>query len=99
MKQPVPSFNLETVEGKMLNYFVQSQEADRTYRDRKHRPYTVTIDINVTELGKQAFKEHKDIHKLVASKMFDVKYEDVTDEQRRIAKTVNFKYMYKAGLI
>lgn len=99
MKQPVPSFNLETVEGKMLNYFVQSQEADRTYRDRKHRPDTVTIDINVTELGKQAVKEHKDIHKLVASKMFDVKYEDVTDEQRRIAKTVNFKYMYKAGLI
>lgn len=91
-----PSFNIETVEGKMLNYYVQSQQAQKSC---KHKRDTETIDINVTELGKQAVKEHKDIHKLVASKMFDVKYEDVTDEQRRIAKTVNFKYMYKAGLV
>lgn len=98
MKESVPSFNLETVEGKMLNYFVQSQEADRVYR--KNMPtQTVTININVTELGKQAVKEHKDIHKLVASKMFDVSYDEVTDEQHRIAKTCNFRYMYKAGLI
>lgn len=94
----IPSFNLETVEGKMLSYYVQSQQADRTYR-KNHKRDTETIDINVTELGKQAVKEHKDIHKLVASKMFDVKYEDVTDEQRRIAKTANFRYMYKAGLL
>lgn len=93
-----PSFNLESVEGKMLNYFVQSQQADRVYRKNQKRD-TETIDINVTELGKQAVKEHKDIHKLVASKMFGVKYEEVTDEQRRIAKTCNFRYMYKAGLI
>lgn len=94
-----PSFNIETVEGKMLNYYVQSQQADRTHYGRKHKRDTETIDINVTELGKQAVKEHKDIHKLVASKMFDVKYEDVTDEQRRIAKTSNFRFMYKAGLL
>lgn len=91
-----PSFNLETVEGKMLNYFVQSQAAEKSCKRKRD---TETIDINVTELGKQAVKEHKDIHKLVASKMFDVKYEDVTDEQRRIAKTCNFRYMYKAGLL
>lgn len=89
-------FDLSKVEGKMLNYFVQQQAAEKSC---KHKRDTETIDINVTELGKQAVKEHKDIHKLVAAKMFDVKYEDVTDEQRRIAKTVNFKYMYKAGLI
>lgn len=90
------SFNLETVEGKMLNYYVQSQAAEKSC---KHKHDTETIDINVTELGEQAVKEHKDIHKLVAAKMFDVKYEDVTDEQRRIAKTANFRYMYKVGLI
>lgn len=91
-----PSFNLETVESKMLNYFVQAQAAEKSCR-RKHD--TETIDINVAELGKQAVKEHKDIHKLVASKMFGVKYEEVTDEQRRIAKTANFRYIYKAGLL
>lgn len=92
----IPSFNLETIEGKMLNYYVQQQAAEKSCK-RKHD--TETININVTELGKQAVKEHKDIHKLVASKMFDVKYEEVTDEQRRIAKTCNFRYMYKAGLL
>lgn len=94
----ISSFNIEAVEGKMLNYYVQSQQADRTYRSHKHKRDTETTDINVIELGKQAVKEHKDIHKLVASKMFGVKYEDVTDEQRRIAKTSNFRFMYKAGL-
>lgn len=92
----IPSFNIETVEGKMLNYYVQSQAAEKPC---KHKRDTETIDINVTELGKQAVKEHKDIHKLVAAKMFGVKYEDVTNEQRLHAKTINFKYMYKAGLI
>lgn len=97
MKQP-PYFNIEANKDMMLNYHIQSQEADRVYR--KNMPTkTEIIYIDVSGLGKQAVKEHKDIHKLVASKMFNVPYEDVTDEQRRIAKTVNFKYMYKAGLI
>lgn len=91
-----PSFNLETAEGKVLNYFVQAQAAAKSC---KHKHDVNTIDINITELGKQAVKEHKDIHRLVASKMFGVKYEEVTDEQRCIAKTNNFRYMYKAGLI
>lgn len=97
MKQP-PYFNIETVEHKMLNYVIQSQQQpDRVYR--KHMPDQTVIDINVSELGKQAVKEHKDIHKLVATKIFGVDYDDVTDEQRRIAKTSNFRFMYKAGLI
>lgn len=89
-------FNLKTVEGKTLSYFVQSQAVEKSCKCKHDAD---TIDINVTELGRQAVKEHKDIHKLVASKMFNVKYEDVTDEQRRIAKTLNFKCIYAAGLI
>lgn len=89
-------FNIEEAEFKMLNYLVQSQAAEKYCR---HKCGTDTININITELSKQAVKEHKDIHKLVASKMFDIKYEAVTEEQRRIAKTVDFEYLYKAGLI
>lgn len=88
----IPLFNLAIIEGKII----QSQQSDRTYR--KHKPKQEIIDIDISELDRQVTKEHKDIHNLVASKMFDVKYEDVTDEQRRIAKTINFKHMYKAGL-
>ena len=99
MTQP-PYFNLETVEHKMLNYVVQSQKSqlpDRVYRS-KQKCNTDIIDINVSELSKQALEEHKDIHKLVASEMFGVKYDEVTDEQRRIAKASNFRFMY-TGLI
>lgn len=92
-----PLFNLEAVEYRMLNYYTQAKEADE--KSCKHKHDTSTIDINIAELAKQAVEEHKDIHKLVASKMFNVKYEDVTDEQRRIAKTVSFKYMYGASSI
>ena len=39
--------------------------------------------------------ENTDIHKLTASRVFNVPYNKVTDEQRRIAKTLNFKELYK----
>ena len=39
--------------------------------------------------------ENTDIHKLTASRIFNVPYNKVTDEQRRIAKTLNFKELYK----
>lgn len=86
-----PPFNLEAVEYKMLNYFTQAQEA--AARSCKHKHDTNTINIDITELSKQAVKEHKDIHKLVASKMFDVNYEDVAAHQRRFAKTVDISYI------
>ena len=31
--------------------------------------------------------------------MFSIKYEAITEEQCCIAKTVDFEYLYKAGLI
>ncbi|HEY4618195.1 MAG TPA: DNA polymerase I [Flavobacterium sp.] len=41
-----------------------------------------------------AFKNHEDIHKSTASKVFDVPLEEVTREQRSHAKTVNFGIIY-----
>ncbi len=42
----------------------------------------------------QAFKKGKDIHTATASELFSVSEEEVTDEQRRVAKTVNFGISY-----
>ena len=81
----------EIDEYKMLNYLVQSQAAEKYC---KHKHGTDAININIAELSKLAVKEHKDIHKLVASKMFDIKYEAVTEEQRHFAKTVDLEYLY-----
>lgn len=42
----------------------------------------------------EAFKSGEDVHKATAAKIFGVTPEEVTPEQRRIAKTANFGIMY-----
>ncbi len=42
----------------------------------------------------EAFKNDEDIHRQVASKVFNVPYDDVTKEQRSHAKAVNFGIVY-----
>lgn len=43
---------------------------------------------------KQAFQERKDIHSFVAGQVFGVPEAEVTSEQRRVAKVVNFGVLY-----
>ncbi len=44
-----------------------------------------------------AFNNGEDIHRTTASRVFDTKPENVTDQQRRIAKVVNFGILYGLG--
>ncbi|MEK7640618.1 MAG: DNA polymerase [Patescibacteria group bacterium] len=44
-----------------------------------------------------AFKKGLDIHKVTASKVFDVPIEEVTKEMRNLAKTLNFGVIYGMG--
>ncbi len=41
-----------------------------------------------------AFRRGEDVHRATASKIFGIPAEEVTDEQRRVAKTANFGIMY-----
>ena len=41
-----------------------------------------------------AFREGKDVHAITAAKIFEITPEEVTADQRRIAKTANFGIMY-----
>lgn len=41
-----------------------------------------------------AYKENKDIHRITASKVFGVPFEEVTEQMRRNAKAVNFGIVY-----
>ncbi len=41
-----------------------------------------------------AFNAGEDVHKATAAKIFHIKMEEVTDAQRRLAKTANFGIMY-----
>lgn len=86
--------NRAEVENRMINYYCQALQAENSLHCLKD-----VVNINLTELNKQAIKEHKDIHKLVASKIFNVPYDEVTDEQRLVAKTRNFRALYNGGII
>lgn len=45
----------------------------------------------------EAFQAGRDFHKATASKVYNVPFDEVTAEQRRNAKTVNFSIIYGAG--
>jgi len=42
----------------------------------------------------QAFNEGRDVHKTTASLLFNIEYEQVTKDQRVVAKTINFGIIY-----
>ncbi len=45
----------------------------------------------------KAFQEHKDIHTATAAEVFQIPFDQVTHEQRRTAKTINFGVIYGMG--
>jgi len=42
----------------------------------------------------QAFTERQDVHRLTASRLFNVPYEQISKQQRTIGKTINFGIIY-----
>lgn len=45
----------------------------------------------------EAFQKGQDIHRATAARVFQVPYDEVTADQRRAAKTINFAIIYGAG--
>ena len=45
----------------------------------------------------EAFQKGQDIHRATAARVYDTPYDEVTSDQRRNAKTVNFSIIYGAG--
>ena len=81
------------------------REIRRAFRARDDDTVLLTADYSQVELRMlahfsddeeltKAFKEGLDIHSYVASQVFGVPLEDVTADQRRVAKTVNFGIIY-----
>jgi len=54
-------------------------------------------EISNEEAMLEAFQLNQDIHQATAARVFGVPLDDVTPEQRRAAKTVNFSIIYGAG--
>lgn len=54
-------------------------------------------EISQDEAMMEAFIDGNDFHRATAAKVYDVPYDEVTADQRRNAKTVNFSITYGAG--
>ena len=54
-------------------------------------------DISKDEFMLDAFNKGLDFHRATAAKVYDVPFDEVTADQRRNAKTVNFSIIYGAG--
>ena len=54
-------------------------------------------EISKDEVMLEAFHSGNDFHRATAAKVYNVALEEVTSEQRRNAKTVNFSIIYGAG--
>ncbi len=57
----------------------------------------IIAEISGDEAMLEAFQNGQDIHRATAARVYDVPYEEVTKDQRRNAKTVNFSIIYGAG--
>lgn len=105
-----PAFNQQKASsGRMSAYSPNVQQIPKTvketfYRNRKGL-VTVGLDYPAIELRivaaitqdplmLKAIREGMDLHKLTASLIMDVSYDDVSKEQRQMAKPVNFGIIY-----
>lgn len=82
-------------EGKQIRKAFKAEEGnifiDADYSQIELR---ILAHISQDENMKNAFLNNEDIHKQVASKVFDVALDEVTKEQRSAAKAVNFGIVY-----
>jgi DNA polymerase I len=57
----------------------------------------ILADLSDDPKLKEAFLNDQDIHQLTASQVFDVSFDKVTPEMRRLGKTLNFGIVYGMG--
>ena len=57
----------------------------------------ILASISGDEKLQQAFFENQDIHKLTASQVFNVRFDEVTPVMRQLGKTLNFGVIYGMG--
>ena len=84
-----------TEQGKLIKKAFKAQEG-YTFIDADYSQIELRIlaHISKDKNMREAFAHGEDIHKQVASKVFDVPLEEVTKEQRSAAKAVNFGIVY-----
>lgn len=86
---------IRTAEGrKVRKAFIAPEGCKIISADYSQIELRVMAHLSQDENLVKAFQQNSDVHRMVAAEIFDVSLEDVTDTQRRYAKTINFGLIY-----
>lgn len=86
---------IRTEEGREIRKaFVPDQGDLMMSADYSQIELRLMADMSGDETMVEAFVEHQDIHRATAAKIYHVSPDEVTDNQRRAAKTANFGIIY-----
>ena len=90
---------IRTPEGRRIRKAFIPRDSDHILLSADYSQIELRLiaDISQDEAMLEAFAKNQDIHRATAAKVYGVDYEQVTDDQRRNAKTVNFSITYGAG--
>ena len=81
----------------MRKYFITDEGYTLVDADYSQIELRLLAHMSGDEVLINAYNEAQDIHRLTASQVFHVPFEEVTDLQRRNAKAVNFGIVYGIG--
>jgi DNA polymerase-1 len=90
---------VRTPEGRMIRkaFIVEADNAYILSADYSQIELRLMAHISGDESMIEAFMNDEDIHRATAARLFGITPEDVGDDERRRAKTVNFGVMYGMG--
>ncbi len=85
---------LRILESRLREVFIAKQGCILIGADYSQIELRVTAQMSQDLFLLKAYNQGMDIHSLTASEVFDVKISEVTEEQRSIAKSINFGLIY-----
>lgn len=86
---------IRTAEGRRIREaFIAPQGRQILAADYSQIELRIMAHLSADEALMHAFKNNLDVHRATASEIFDVSLEEVSDEQRRHSKAVNFGLIY-----
>lgn len=90
---------IRTAEGRKVREAFTPKDDDHVLlaADYSQIELRLIAEISGDEAMLDAFQKGHDIHQATAARVYDVPLEEVTPDQRRNAKTVNFSIIYGAG--
>lgn len=90
---------IRTAEGRKVREAFIPRDADHVLLSADYSQIELRLiaEISGDEAMIEAFQKAQDIHQATAARVYGVPLEQVTPDQRRAAKTVNFSIIYGAG--